>query len=508
MQSVKHKPTEHDTLAVCIETFGCQMNVLDSQLVAELLGKHGYVTAASPKDADVVLLNTCSVRQLAEQKVWSRLGRLGVTKKEERPNLMVGVIGCMAERLGKQLCQKMPHIQIVCGPSMLHQLPAMLEIARAKGTAQVSVSGFVKPKRTKQTRPNTACLLDSTRSFGFQANSVQAYVRITQGCNKFCSFCVVPFVRGPEVHKSPEDVLHEVKQLVQYGAKEVTLIGQTVNHYVFKSQGRTTSFADLLWLIHEQVPELPRLRFVTSFPKHFDNAALDVMAAAPRICRYLHLPAQSGSNRILKAMNRGYCIEEYVDLLERARTRLKDVCISGDMIVGFPTETSQDHEASIRLLEKAQYKSCFVFKYSERVGTLAAKKYSEDVPEPLKKQRNKELLEVQARAGLVHNQQHVGKNVMVLVEGASKLRAHQKRGSDARFDQSDMRDVCDNAASVPCGDGSEESSPLADNSRLIGRTQGDEIVAFDGPSSVIGQMVDVHIGDVTPLTLLGTMYDQ
>ncbi|RYF02526.1 MAG: radical SAM protein, partial [Deltaproteobacteria bacterium] len=214
---------------------------------------------------------------------------------------------------------------------------------------------------------------------------VPAYVRITRGCNKFCAFCIVPYVRGPELHRPPAQIVDEVRRLEDQGAKEVTLIGQTVNHYVYADGGKTVSFAELLQTVHDQLPALERLRFLTSYPRDFGDDALDVMAACPRICRFLHIPAQSGSNRVLRRMNRGYTVEAYLDLLTRARARMPDICLAGDMIVGFSGETDADHEASMQLLRQARLKSCFVFKYSPRDGTVAARRLPDDVPDAVKK---------------------------------------------------------------------------------------------------------------------------
>jgi tRNA-2-methylthio-N6-dimethylallyladenosine synthase len=234
-----------------------------------------------------------------------------------------------------------------------------------------------------------------------------------------CAFCVVPFTRGPELHRPPDAIVREVRRLVETGVVEVTLLGQTVNHYAHGS----TSFADLLWRVHEAVPELPRLRFVTSYPRDFDDATLEVMRAAPRICRYLHLPVQSGSDRMLRFMNRGHTVEAFRGLLERARDRLPDVTIASDFIVGFPGETEEDHQASLELLRWARFKSCFVFKYSPRSGTVAHRRFADDVPGEVKKQRNLDLLNLQAEVSLAHNRSRVGQVLEVLVEGHSKLRA-------------------------------------------------------------------------------------
>jgi len=462
-------------MKVFVETYGCQMNVLDSELVCGQLEAVGHEIVASADEAEVVLLNTCSVRDLAEHKVWSRLGRLGVVERAGR-DLTIGVIGCMAEREGKSIRQRAPHVDLICGASHLDRLPLLLDnVLRNKG-AQVSVAGHAKRGASADADAEDALeSLDQARSFARAATSAQAYVRITRGCNKMCSFCVVPFTRGPEVHRPPENIIDEVRRLVDAGVVEVTLLGQTVNHYAHAS----TSFADLLWRVHEAVPELPRLRFVTSYPRDFDDAALDAMKAAPRICRYLHLPVQSGSDRMLQLMNRGHTVDVFRGLLERARERMPDVTIASDFIVGFPGETDADHEASVELLRWARFKSCFVFKYSSRSGTVAHRRFTDDIPNELKKQRNLELLDTQAEISLAHNRGRVGQDLEVLVEGHSKLRVHSDRV--------------------------QVSGVMAGKVRLVGRTPGDEIVAFDGDATLVGRMVTVRATDATPLTILGSL---
>lgn len=466
---------------VFIETYGCQMNMLDSELVKGQLASVGYQTVDAALDADVVLINTCSVRDLAEHKVWSLLGRLGVIKRDERPELVVGVIGCMAEREVDAIQRRMPHVDLICGPSNLNELPELLEGARARRGAQVSISGHTaRRSATHEAAADGVEALDLARSFAPTQGSAQAYVRITRGCNKLCSFCVVPYTRGPEVHRAPQRIIDEVQRLASSGVVEVTLLGQTVNHY----QHQSTTFADLLWRVHEAVPELPRLRFVTSYPRDFDDATLDVMASAGRICRYLHLPAQSGSDRILQAMNRGYTARDYLGLLDRARSRMPDIRFAGDMIAGFPSETDDDHAASLDLLRTARYKSCFVFKYSPRSGTVADRRFADDVPEDVKKARNLELLDLQAEISQAHNRALIGQELEVLVESESKLRMHK------------APDV------VQIGSRERSATGLR---RLVGRTRYDEIVAFDGPAKLVGRSMRVRAVDATPLTVLAEL---
>lgn len=499
---------------VYIETYGCQMNELDSELVRGQLEGLGYRFVASPLGASVVLLNTCSVRELSEQKVWSHLGRLGIHKRKENADMVVGVLGCMAEREGAGILKRVPHVDVVCGPSNLDQLPMLIQNAvhNRGGGAQMALSGHTSRRSSTLTAAQDGVeMLDLSRAFSpFNSMTMadadhsdtsampvhdgvrrQAYVRITRGCNKFCSFCVVPFTRGPEVHRPPQHIIDEIKRLVDLGVLEVTLLGQTINHYAYRDMaGKTTSFADLLWQIHESVPSLPRLRFLTSHPRDFGDDALDVMAAAPRICRMLHVPAQSGSNRMLRLMNRGYTVEAYYALLERARARMPDVRISGDMIVGFPGETDEDHATSVALLKHAQYKSCYIFKYSPRPGTVAVRRFDDDIPESVKKERNLELLDVQAALSLAHHQGFAGKMLNVLVEGFSPLR-----------DAAEHRPHATHGNLVQLAPRQKKSDHACGFVRLVGHTAGDEIVRFDGPESMVGQFVDVIAMSATPMTI-------
>jgi tRNA-2-methylthio-N6-dimethylallyladenosine synthase len=463
--------------AVFIDTYGCQMNELDSELVRSTLVSHGYRLVPAADAAEIVLINTCSVRALSEQKVWSQLGRLGIHKREKRPGLVIGVLGCMAERQSSAIAARMPHVDVICGPSSLDRLPALLEGVRRKEGRQVAVAGYAsrRPSTLERVRDGMEAL-DLSRAFSPEKGRFQAFVRITRGCNKLCSFCVVPYTRGPEVHRPPEHIVDEVRRLAQAGVLEVTLIGQTVNHYRFTGGGATVSFAELLWRVHEEVPELPRLRFVTSYPRDFGDDVLDVMAASPRLCRYLHLPAQSGSDRLLRLMNRGYTVAEYLGLIDRARAKLPDVRFAGDMIVGFPGETDEEHEASLALVERVAYKNLFVFKYSPREGTVAERRLRDEVPEELKRRRNLEMLERQARLSLEANSRRVGDTLEVLVESQGKLKGDSLGRQERR-------------------------SPA----RLVGRTAYDEIVAFDGAPELVGRLVRVRATAATSLTILGEL---
>ncbi len=465
---------------VFIETFGCQMNVLDSELVRDQLAASGYAFTPRVDDADVVLYNTCAVREQSEQKVLSRLGVMR-QRKAERPDLVVGMLGCMAERTGAELAARMKHLDLVVGPSELDKLPALLQA----GGRHVALSGHaVRRSSTLEAAMDRLEALDQGRLVDPDAASTQAYVRITRGCNKFCSFCVVPMTRGPEVHRPPDAIVDEVNKLVDAGAVEVTLLGQTINHYVHGD----TSFARLLARVHDEVPALKRLRFLTSYPRDFTDEALDVMATRERICAFLHIPAQSGSDRMLKLMNRGYTRAQYLDLIERARARMPDVAVVGDMIVGYPSETDEDFERSLSLLREVRYKTVYVFKYSPRPGTVADRRDADDVADAVKRERNQRMLKLQQEIALEHHEALLGKTVEVYVEGNAKLDPANARDGDGAVLYSLGRRKAAGAAV-----------------RLTSRTRGDHIVAFDGDPALVGTLAQVTVTRASALSLQGRL---
>ncbi|MGA2232091.1 MAG: tRNA (N6-isopentenyl adenosine(37)-C2)-methylthiotransferase MiaB [Tepidisphaeraceae bacterium] len=482
-----------------LETFGCQMNVLDSELVLGQLLAQGYETVAERDDADVIIYNTCSVREHAEQKVWSRLGELRPRKVAD-PGLIIGVIGCLAERDGVNLFKRHPYVDILCGPSELDKLPSLLHNAMLNSgpsQRQVALMGKNGSRRsaTLAAAEDTLELLDLSRAISPADDVAQAYVRITRGCNKFCTYCVVPYTRGPEVHRPPQNIIDEVRKLADAGVKEVTLLGQTINHYAFAhGDGRTTTFAELLYQIHEAVPQLPRLRFVTSFPRDFTDQALQAMRDCPRICRYLHVPAQHGSDRILRLMNRGYTAGAYRDFIDRARAYMPDVCIASDFIVGFPTETDEEFAQTVELLRHCRFKNSFIFKYSPRPGTTAIDRFEDDVPDEVKRQRNNDLLAVQQEISAEENRKMVGKTVQVIVEGESKLISRKPAGATVELGWENQG-----------GRASATTAAVVAEMQLVGRTRGDQVVVFDAPVSLKGQLIDIKIVDARSLTLFGRL---
>ncbi|MCC6240927.1 MAG: tRNA (N6-isopentenyl adenosine(37)-C2)-methylthiotransferase MiaB [Phycisphaerales bacterium] len=483
-----------------LETFGCQMNELDSELVLTQLRARGYESTDDRQQADVILYNTCSVREHAEQKVWSRLGEMR-NWKQTKPHLVIGVIGCMAERDGTNIFQRFPHVDLLCGPGELDKLAMMIDNLTTVGNQlhserQVALMGSrSRRSSTLAAAHDNLELLDLSRSFSPTDNAAQAYVRITRGCNKFCTYCVVPYTRGPEVHRPPENIIEEVRRLADAGVLEVTLLGQTINHYRYDhGDGRITTFGQLLYQIHEAASHLPRLRFVTSFPRDFEDEALQAMRDCPRICRYLHVPAQHGSDRILKLMNRGYTAEQYLQFIGRARAYMPDISLASDFIVGFPTETDQEFQTCKEVIRQCRFKNSFIFKYSLRPGTTAITRFEDDVPPEVKKQRNNELLDVQAQVCDQNNREMVGRQVEVMVEGQSKLASRWVAGSG-------------NGNQVELGWEKRQKSQDADQPKfqLSGRTRGDQIVVFDGDPALVGQLVEVDITRSKTLTLFGRL---
>ncbi|MDP6637111.1 MAG: tRNA (N6-isopentenyl adenosine(37)-C2)-methylthiotransferase MiaB [Phycisphaerae bacterium] len=458
-------------MKVYIETLGCQMNRLDSELVTGQLLGAGYEIVEDLDTADVFLINTCSVRQQAENKVYSRLGREAGSDRRR----IVGVLGCMAQRRGSGLLKRYPFVDIICGPGQLHALGEMIRRA-ADGEQTVACDPDRKDGRAAFEGNSSIDSLDHDRDTAV-GSPAQAYVRVMRGCDKFCTYCIVPFVRGPEISRSPDAIYEEVKQLANAGRSEITLLGQTVNSYRYSAGDRAVGFSDLLERL-SGVPGVRRLRFVTSYPTDFGDDILHAMRDLPNVCRYIHCPPQSGSDRILKTMNRKYTRTQYDSFIDRAYEIMPDVTIAGDFIVGFPSEEEVDHEASADLIRRSRFKNSFIFKYSARAGTVGAKTLEDNVPFEVKRRRNRELLAVQAEVSLEHFQSFVGREVELLVEGPSPL--------------------ADKPINV-----SDDPNRL----QMLGRTSGDHITVFQGPVSLAGQYVTARITDATAFTLFAELVE-
>lgn len=411
------------TKKLYIETYGCQMNVADSEVVASILRSNGYSTTSEQSQADLILINTCAVRDNAEQRIRKRLSILNASKREN-PKLKIGVLGCMAERLKTKLLEEEKIVDLVAGPDAYRDLPNLLEEVE-EGHRAINV--FLSREETYA--DITPIRLDT--------NGVSAFISITRGCNNMCSFCVVPFTRGRERSRDPYSIVKEAKDLFEKGYKEVTLLGQNVDSYNWFNEDKTDAcnFAQLLEKVALVSPDL-RVRFSTSHPKDIIDDVLFTMKKYDNICKYIHLPAQSGSSRILKLMNRTYDREWYINKIDRIREVLGDDCgISHDIITGFCTETEEDHHETLSLLDYVKYDYGYMFFYSERPGTLAAKKLEDDVPEDVKKRRLHEIIEKQQEHSLWRNQQAIGKIHKVLIEGESKRSSDNLRG---RNDQNKM----------------------------------------------------------------------
>jgi tRNA-2-methylthio-N6-dimethylallyladenosine synthase len=432
---------------VYIETYGCQMNVSDSEIVASVLKEGGYGLTHDLSEADVVLINTCAIRENAEQKVRRRLDELRSEKTKRNPDLRLGVLGCMAERLRHKLLEQEKLVDLVVGPDAYRDLPNLLSEARDTGQAAVNV--LLSKEET----------YDDILPVRYDTNGISAFVTIMRGCDNMCSFCVVPFTRGRERSRSAESILDECKSLVDAGFKEVTVLGQNVNSY----SAPGVSFAELLYRISLISPEL-RIRYSTSHPKDCSEELLHVHAERPNVCNYIHLPVQHGNTDMLARMRRTYTREQYLDLVERAKKIVPGVSLSTDIITGFCGETEEEHRDTLSLMEAVRYEHAYMFMYSERPDTYAARKYTDDVPEAVKKRRLTEIIELQSRISLESNRAEIGREHVVLVEGPSR-----------RSDE-----------------------------QLSGRTDTNKMVVFDRESYGKGQYVRVRVDDCTSATLLGT----
>ena len=437
-----------DEKKLYIETYGCQMNVADSEVVASIMKMAGYEMTEDIADADAIFVNTCSVRDNAEQKIYSRLQYFHSLRKHKK-DLIVGVLGCMAERVKEKLLDE-HHVNLVAGPDSYMDLPNLIAAAE-QGEKAINV----ELSTTETYREVLPLKLPGVHISGF--------VSIMRGCNNFCTYCIVPYTRGRERSRDVYSILKEIRDMRDKGFREVTLLGQNVNSYLFESDGGDrVDFPELLKRVAEAVPEM-RVRFVTSHPKDMSDDTLRVMASHPNLCRYIHLPAQSGSSRILRIMNRKYTREWYLDRIAAIRRILPDCAISTDLFCGFHSETEEDFEETLSLMREVGYDSAYMFKYSERPGTYAAKNLPDDVPEEVKIQRLQRMIDLQNQLSEESNLRDVGKEFEVLVEGFSKRSREQ----------------------------------------LFGRTSQNKVVIFDKKDFHIGQFIRMRIVRASSATLFG-----
>ena len=440
--------TQSDERKLFIETYGCQMNVADSEVVASIMKMDGYAVTDKIEDADAIFVNTCSVRDNAEQKIYGRLQYFQSLKRKKK-SLVIGVLGCMAERVKEELIE-VHHADLVVGPDSYMDLPNLVgAVEHGEKAINVELS-------TQETYKDVIPLkLGGVHISGF--------VSIMRGCNNFCTYCIVPYTRGRERSRDVESILNEVADLVAKGYKEVTLLGQNVNSYRFeKADGEVVTFPMLLRTVAESAPGV-RIRFTTSHPKDMSDETLQVIAEVPNVCKHIHLPVQSGSSRILKLMNRKYTREWYLERVDAIRRIIPDCGLSTDIFSGFHSETEEDHRLSLSLMEECGYDAAFMFKYSERPGTYASKHLPDDVPEEVKIRRLNEIIALQNRLSAEANARCVGKTYEVLVEGVSKRSRDQ----------------------------------------LFGRTEQNRVVVFDRGTHRVGDFVNVKITESSSATLKG-----
>lgn len=430
-----------------IETYGCQMNVADSEVVASIMQMDGYGMTDRIEEADAIFVNTCSVRDNAEQKIYGRLQYFQSLKRKKK-SLIIGVLGCMAERVKEELI-RVHQVDLVVGPDSYMDLPNLIgAVEQGEKAMNVELS-------TQETYKDVIPLK-------IGGAHISGFVSIMRGCNNFCTYCIVPYTRGRERSRDPESILNEIRDLREKGFKEATLLGQNVNSYVFEKAGETIDFPRLLALVAEEAPGM-RIRFVTSHPKDMSDDTLCVIANHPNLCRYIHLPAQSGSSRILQLMNRKYTREWYLDRIAAIRRILPDCAISTDLFCGFHSETEEDYEETLSLMREVGYDSAFLFKYSERPGTYAAKHLEDDVPEAVKIRRLQGMIDLQNQLSEASNLRDIGKEFEVLIEGFSKRSREQ----------------------------------------LFGRTSQNKVVIFDKRNYRIGQFLKVRIVRASSATLFG-----
>lgn len=426
-----------------IETYGCQMNAGDSEIVVSIMQREGYIYTENIAEADIILINTCSIRDNAEQRIWGRIADMRRYRKA-KPSLIVGIIGCMAERLKEQLIER-GGVDIVAGPDSYRDLPRLVREAESGG----------KGVNTLLSQEETYAEIAPVR---LDKNGVSAFIAIMRGCNNYCAYCVVPYTRGIERSRDPQTIVAEARSLFENGYREVTLLGQNVNSY----RSGEVGFPELMAMVAKISPLL-RVRFSTSHPKDISDRLLEVMARYDNICKAIHLPAQSGSNEVLKRMNRKYTREWYLERIAAIRRYMPDCSITTDLIAGFCGETEEDHRQTLSLIREVGYDSAYMFKYSERPNTFSARHYADDVPEEEKGRRLSEIIALQAELSAQSNKRDEGKEFEVLVEGASK-----------RSDE-----------------------------QLCGRTSQNKMVVFDRGNHHVGDYVRVRITGSSPATLFG-----
>jgi tRNA-2-methylthio-N6-dimethylallyladenosine synthase len=448
--NVAMRSSDEKTRKLYIETYGCQMNVNDSEIVASVMVQNGFELVEKPEDADLILVNTCSIRENAELRVRVRLRELGALRKAN-PGTRIGVIGCMAERMKEKLLEEDQSVDLVVGPDAYRDLPKLIwQVESGQKAVNVLLS-----------EEETYADISPVR---LDANKISAFVSIMRGCNNYCAYCVVPFTRGRERSRDPDTILREMEELASAGYREVTLLGQNVNSYSWAKDSEVLTFSGLLARAASAFPQI-RIRFSTSHPKDLGDDVLYTMAAHDNICKSIHLPVQSGSSRILSLMKRRYSREEYMQRIEAIWRILPDCSVSTDIIAGFCTETEEDHQQTLSLMKWVGYDYAFMFKYSERPGTLAARNYADDVPDEVKIRRLNEIIALQSELSYKSKQQDVDKVYEVLVEGRSRKSADE----------------------------------------YVGRTSQNKVVVFPRGTSSPGDLVKVKIHGFTSATLLGNI---
>ena len=439
--------TENESKKLFIETYGCQMNVADSEVIASIMQMAGYSPCDTLEEADAVFMNTCSIRDNAEQKILNRLEFFHSLRKK-RKHLIVGVLGCMAERVKNELIEK-HHVDLVAGPDAYLTLPDLIAAVEA-GEKAINVE-LSTTETYRDVIPSRIC-----------GNHISGFVSIMRGCNNFCTYCIVPYTRGRERSRSPRSIVNEVLDLQSKGYKEITLLGQNVNSYLWRGDSQEVNFPALLAMVAQTVPNM-RIRFATSHPKDMNDDILRAIATHSNICKHIHLPFQSGSNSVLKDMNRKYTREWYLDRIRAIREIVPDCGISTDVFVGFHNESEEDYQQTLDLMKEVMFDSAFMFKYSERPGTMASRNLPDNVDEEVKGRRLQELIDMQVEISHQSNLKDVGKVFEVLVEGVSKKKSDE----------------------------------------LFGRSSQNKVIVFPDNGAKVGELVQVRVTECTPATLIG-----